>query len=187
MVKNPLKRKKKKNPFEASLLVDNPDIKVVEARFDEKPFLIAVGKSEQREKKVVGEVGLPKIGKGEYGTQKDMKWQVMYNPNSLPSGFMSEERFRNWAGGTVYLTSSSDAVYSGHTQYIETDERIGKIMQEVQRTLNYLDVLEQSENNRDLIGEEMKQLDNALDNALAKPEDREDEKKPKKKKKPKSK
>lgn len=121
MVKNPFKRKKKKNPFEASLLVDNPDIKVVEARFNEKPFLIAVGKSEQREKKVVGEVRLPRIGKGEYQSQKDMKWQVLYNRNALPSGFMPEERLKDWAASTTSAVSGSIEVFNSDTKFIETD------------------------------------------------------------------
>ena len=122
MVKNPLKRKKKKNPFEASLLIDNPDIKVVEARFDEKPFLIAVGKSEQRKKKVVGEVRLPLVGKGEYQSQKDLKWQVMYNLNALPPGFIPEEKLQGWIGGTVALTSGSIAVFKPETKFIEMDQ-----------------------------------------------------------------
>lgn len=56
--------------------IDNPDIKVVEARYNEEPFFIGIGVSEQREKRVAGEVGLPKFGKGEYRTQKDLKWQL---------------------------------------------------------------------------------------------------------------
>ncbi len=40
-----LKKRKGKNPFEGSLIIDNPDIKVVEAKYDKKPVLLAIGTS----------------------------------------------------------------------------------------------------------------------------------------------
>jgi hypothetical protein len=49
-----LRKDKPKNPFEASMILDNPDIKIVEARYDNVPFFFGVGKPVQREKRVQG-------------------------------------------------------------------------------------------------------------------------------------
>jgi len=46
------KKPEKKNPFEASMPIDNPDVKVVMA-FDENPFFIGIGTSKQGEVKVL--------------------------------------------------------------------------------------------------------------------------------------
>jgi len=57
MVKNPLKRKKKKNPIEASMPLDKPEVKMVEASYDEKPFFIGIGLAKKRNVKGAGGVG----------------------------------------------------------------------------------------------------------------------------------
>ena len=69
-MKNPFKRKKKKNPFEASMLIDKPEFKMIEARYNENPFFFAVGTAKQREVKGAGGVGTEGV-KGEYQSQKD--------------------------------------------------------------------------------------------------------------------
>ena len=120
MVKNPFKRKKRKNPFEASMPLDKPEVKVVEARYNEKPFLIAFGKAKQREVKGAGGVGTDGI-KGEIQSQKDLDWQVLYNLKVLPEGFMPEEKLKDWIGGTVALTSGSIDVFNPDTEFIEAD------------------------------------------------------------------
>jgi len=121
MVKNPLKRKKKKNPIEASMPIDKPEVKMVEASYNKNPFFIGIGLAKKRDVKGTGEFGRKGI-KGEYESQKDLEWQILYNQNALPSGFMPEERLQNWIGGTVALTSGSIEVYNPDTKFIETDQ-----------------------------------------------------------------
>lgn len=121
MVKNPFKRKKRKNPFEASMPLDKPEVKVVEARYEGKPFLVAFGKVKQREVKGAGGVGTEGV-KGEYESQKDLDWQVLYNLNALPSGFIPEEKLKDWMAGTVSVASGGNAtVFNADTEFIEAD------------------------------------------------------------------
>ena len=131
-----LRRKKKgKNPFEASMLLDNPDIKLVEARYKNQPFFFGVGASKQRELRGAGEVMLPKGFKGEYQSQKDLKWNLYFNPKALPNGFMLIEKLKGWMAGTVSATSGSVSVFSEETKFIETEPvalmDIDKIMEEI--------------------------------------------------------
>ena len=121
MVKNPLKRKKKKNPIEASMPLDKPEAKMVEVSYNKNPFFIGIGLAKKRDVKGTGGVGTEGI-KGEYESQKDLDWRIWYNPNALPSGFMPEERLKNWIGGTVAITSGSIEVYNPETKFIETDQ-----------------------------------------------------------------
>jgi len=121
MVKIPFKRKKKKNPFEASMPLDKPEVKMVEGRYNEKPFLVAFGVAEQRDVKGAGGVGTEGV-KGEYQSQKDLKWRVWYNPQALPQGFIPEEKLKDWMAGTVAVTSGSIAVFNPSTEFIESEE-----------------------------------------------------------------
>jgi len=121
MVKIPFKRKKKKNPFEASMLLDKPEVKMVEARYNEKPFLVALGVAKQRDVKGAGGLGTEGV-KGEYQSQKDLDWRILYNMNALPSGFMTEENLKNWMAGTVAVTSGSIDVFNPSTEFIESEE-----------------------------------------------------------------
>ncbi len=72
--------------------IDNPDIKLVEARYKGKPFFLAVGVSKQREVKGSGQLSMNEGVKGGYQTQKDLDWEVHYNMGALPSGFMSAQK-----------------------------------------------------------------------------------------------
>lgn len=116
------KKKEKESPFDASMPIDNPDIKVVEGRYKGKPFVIGVGVSTQRETKGVGEISIPTGGKVGYATQKDLQWQLFYNMGALPSGFVPAEKVLGFMAGTVTLASGSFAALSGETKFIETSE-----------------------------------------------------------------
>lgn len=111
------RRRKRKNPFEGSLIIDNPDIKVVEAKYNKKPFLFAVGTSKQRELKISGKGNAEGMG-AKYQTQKDLDWQVLYNPKVLPE-FIPIEKAKNLMAGTVAVTSGSIDVFSPDTKYRE--------------------------------------------------------------------
>jgi len=115
-----LKRRKGKNPFEGSLIVDNPDIKVVEATYDTKPVLLAVGTSKQRELKVSGKGNTDGLG-AQYRTQKDLDWQVLFNPKALPD-FIPIEKAKELMAGTIAVSSGSAAVFSPKTEFKELDK-----------------------------------------------------------------
>jgi hypothetical protein len=109
----------------------NPDIKVVEAKYDDKPVLFAVGTSKQRELSVSGEGGTEKVG-AKYKTQKELDWQILYNPKTLPD-FIPIEKAKDLMSGTVAVTSGSAAVYSKQTEFKEiSPEELKQLI-----TLNY--------------------------------------------------
>lgn len=127
-----LKRRKKKNPFEASMPIDNPDLKIVEARYNKQPFFIGVGASKQRELKGKGEVALSAI-KGEYQSQKDLTWQFLYNLKALPEGFMTEEKLKDFMASTVSVVSGGNVVVTKTLQPKETEpEELKKFVKEVE-------------------------------------------------------
>jgi hypothetical protein len=114
---------KKKKPFEASMPIDNPDVKVVTASYKGNPFFFGVGTSTQREVKGSGQANLKEGVKGEYQSQKDLKWDVFYNLGALPSGFVPAEKVKDFMASTVAVTSGSVAVYQPVTEYRETSSR----------------------------------------------------------------
>jgi hypothetical protein len=117
------KTEKKKNPFEANLPIDNPDVKVVTASYKGNPFFFGVGTSAQRGVKGSGQAGLRDGIKGEYESQKDLNWQLFYNLGALPSGFVPSEKLKDFMAGTVTVTSGNASVYSPQTKYEEIDSK----------------------------------------------------------------
>jgi hypothetical protein len=113
-------KEKKKNTFEASMIFDNPDIKIVTASYKKQPFFIGVGLSKQREVKGSGQAGLTEGVKGEYKSQKDLNWELHYNFNALPSAFIPLEKAKGWMASTVAATSDNAAVFHPETTYKET-------------------------------------------------------------------
>jgi len=71
--------------------------------------------------KGAGGVGTEGV-KGEYQSQKELKWRVWYNPLALPQGFMPEEKLKDWMAGTVAVTSGSIDVFNPSTEFIESEE-----------------------------------------------------------------
>jgi hypothetical protein len=140
----PLIKLKKKNPFEASMPIDNPDIKVVTASFQEKPFFIGIGTSKQRELSISGEGSMEKLA-GKYQTQKELEWQFLYNPKVLPD-FMPMERLKNLMAGTVAVTSGSIDVFTPQTEYREANPRTLRYISPSDITTTTLDELERRVN-----------------------------------------
>ena len=110
---------KGKNPFEGSLIIDIPDIKVVEASFNKKLVLFAVGTSKQSETAVSGE-GSAEGNGAKYGT--DLEWKIFYDPTALPN-FIPIDKARNFMAGTVAVSSGSASVYNTGTVYIASGAR----------------------------------------------------------------
>jgi hypothetical protein len=101
---------KGKNPFEASLIIDVPDIKVVEASFNGKPVLLAVGTSQQPETASSG------------GGEKGLEWKIFYDRSILPA-FIPKGKSMDFLAGTVAVSSGSASVYDAGTKYIASGDR----------------------------------------------------------------
>jgi len=78
-------KRTKRNSFEASMPVDNPDIKIVEAKLDKKLVFLAVGTSRQRELSISGKGATDSLG-AKYETLKEIEWKILINRENL-SGF----------------------------------------------------------------------------------------------------
>lgn len=115
---------KGKNPFEGSLIIDIPDIKVVEASFNKNLVFFAVGTSQQRERAVSGDGSAEGIG-AKYGIQKDLEWEIFYDRTALPN-FIPIGKAMDFMAGTVAVSSGSASVYDASTKYIASGNRPSK-------------------------------------------------------------
>ena len=113
------KRKKKK--IEGYFALDNPDIKIVVATYEDKVLLFGVGKTEERQKEGEAEVGL-EGGKGKYQMQKALKWEIFYNLKLLPD-LMPLEDFKTFAESTIAVTSADASVISPTTEFTELEAK----------------------------------------------------------------
>ena len=113
---------KGKNLFEGSLIIDTPDIKVVEASFNNKLVLFAVGTLPRRETVVSGEKSAPAI---EEKHKTDLEWRIFYDSTALPD-FIPIDKARDFMAGTVAVPSGSASVYNTGTVYIASGKRPSK-------------------------------------------------------------
>jgi len=135
------RKRKEKNPFKGSLVVDNPDIKIVEATYDSKPLVLAVGTSKQRELTISAKGSTDGIG-GEYQTQKDLKWEVLYNPKAFPD-FIPIEKAKDLVTETVAVTSGSLTVYQSQNRlFVATNQKLEDLFETV-RELSVSDEMDE--------------------------------------------
>jgi hypothetical protein len=113
---------KGKNLFEGSLIIDIPDIKVVEASFNKKLVLFAVGTLPRRETVVSGEGSAVAIGE-KYET--DLEWRIFYDSTVLPD-FIPIDKAKDLMAGTVAVSSLTASVYDARTVYIASGNRPSK-------------------------------------------------------------
>jgi hypothetical protein len=113
---------KGKNLPEVSLIIDIPDIKVVEANFDKKPILFAVGTPQRRETVSSSEGSALAIGE-KYGT--DSEWRIFYDSIIL-SDFIPIEKAKDFMAGTVAVSSKTASVYGAGTVYVASGNRPSK-------------------------------------------------------------
>ena len=106
-----------KNLFEGSLIIDIPEIKVVEASFDKKLLLFALGTMPKRDAAVSGERN------DEY--KGDLEWRIFYDPTVLPN-FMPADKAKELMHGAVAMSSGSASVYNTSTIYIASGNRPSK-------------------------------------------------------------
>ncbi len=113
---------KGKNPFEGSLIIDLPEIKVVEASFNKKPVLFAVG-TLQRHGIVLSEEGnAAVVGKKHAAV---LKWKIFYD-SSVLAGFIPIDRAEDFMAGAVAVSSGTASVYDVGTVYIPSGKRPSK-------------------------------------------------------------
>jgi hypothetical protein len=113
---------KGKNLFEGSLIVDIPDIKVVEASFNDKLVFFAVGTLPRRET-VVSSVGNAASSGEKYGT--DLEWKIFYDSTALPD-FIPIDKAKEFMAGIVAVSSGTTSVYNTNTVYIASGNRPSK-------------------------------------------------------------
>ena len=113
---------KGKNLFEGSLIIDLPDIKVVEARFDRKIVFFALGTSQPPGTAVSAEGNAEGIGDED---RLDMKWKIFYDPTALPDSIPADKAL-DFMAGAVAVSSGSASVYNMGTVYIASGNRPSK-------------------------------------------------------------
>jgi hypothetical protein len=115
---------KGKNHLEGSLIIDIPDIKVVEASFNKNLVFFAVGTSQQPETAFSGERS-PEGMAAKHRTQKNLEWKIFYDRTALPD-FMSNDKAVDLMAGMVAASSGSTSVYDKDTIYIASGNRPSK-------------------------------------------------------------
>jgi hypothetical protein len=113
---------KGKNLLEGSLIIDLPDIKVVEASLNKKPILFAVGILPRRETVASDKASAAAI---EEKHETGFKWKIFYDSTALPD-FIPIEKAKDFMAGTVAVSSSSASVYDASTVYIASGGRPSK-------------------------------------------------------------
>lgn len=106
-----------KNLFEGSLIIDIPEIKVVEVSFGKKLLLIALGTMPKRDAAVSGERNDECRGY--------LEWRIFYDLTALPN-FMSPDKVKEFMAGAVAMSSGSVSVYNTSTIYIASSNRPSK-------------------------------------------------------------
>jgi len=113
---------KGKNLFESSLIIDIPDIKVVEAGFDQKIVFFAIGTIHKRDAGAFEE----RTAKESEEIDKDcLQWRIYYDSTAIPT-FMPMERARELMAGAVAVSSGSESVYTTSTLYIASGNKPAK-------------------------------------------------------------
>lgn len=102
----------KKSPFKASVILDRKDIRIVEARYLDKPFFFGVGTIGGQARGIEAEVGVggiePKFsGRGGYKSEKEFRWNLYFNQNNM-SGFLPMDQFGRFAAATTTLVSGAE-------------------------------------------------------------------------------
>ena len=108
---------KGKNLFEGSLIIDIPEVKVVEAGFDKKLAFFALGTA-PRSKAAVSEVRNDECN-------SDLEWRIFYDPTALPNS-IPVDKAKEFMAGAVAVSSGSASVYNTSTVYVASGDRPSK-------------------------------------------------------------
>ena len=108
-----------KNLFESCLLIDMPDIKVVEASFNKRLFFFAVGTTQENETPF-SPVDNDK-GKA-VESKTDLKWKIFYDSSALPQS-MAIGKAKDLMLGIVSASTGNTSVYNPSTAYVASGNR----------------------------------------------------------------
>jgi hypothetical protein len=111
-----------KNLFEGALLIDSPDVRVVEASFNKKLLFFALGTLEKRETIVSRERSTEDY---ETKARTDFQWKIFYDSTILPK-FITYEKAMNFMAGIVAVSSGEASVHNAGTVFIPTGSRPSK-------------------------------------------------------------
>lgn len=100
-------KKRKISPFEASLVLDTDDVKIVEARYDDKPIFVGIGIAKKQAKGIkAGGSLIPPSAGGAHEYEREYEWKLYCNPNNMP-GFLPMDKVETLASSAVAITSGS--------------------------------------------------------------------------------
>jgi hypothetical protein len=111
-----------KNLFKGSLIIDVPDVKVVEASFNNKLVLLAVGTLPHSQAVVSHQRN---AATSEEKDNVDFGWRIFYDSTVLPD-FMSPDKAKDFMAGAVAVSSGTASVYNTGTVYIASGNRPSK-------------------------------------------------------------
>lgn len=115
-------REKGKNSFEGSLIVDLPEIKVIEASFNKDLVFLALGTPQSNEKGILEkentEVNIAK-------NRCNLDWKIFYDQTDIPP-FITVDQAKALIAGVVAVTSGNSSVYNANTRYIASGSRKSK-------------------------------------------------------------
>jgi len=98
---------RKKGPLEVYYALDKPEVKVVTAEYNGKPFFTAIATAKGRAKKIKGGISVQAIsGKGAYDSEIEYDWRIFLHRESKPDWF-PEEQFELLATNATTAVSGS--------------------------------------------------------------------------------
>ncbi len=107
-----------KNVLQACLLIDSSDIEVVEASFDKKLLLFAVGIL-RKDEATVPPTRDYRIDEDKSG---DLRWKIFYDSTVLPRS-ISLEKVKALMAGIVSVSAGSNSVYCLDTVFVASGNR----------------------------------------------------------------
>jgi len=110
------------NLFEGSIVIDLPDINVVEASLDKKLVLVAMGIAQKRDTTFSKERNDKQV-RGKY--KGELEWRIFYDPTAIPD-FIPADKAKDFMAGAVAVSSRSSSVYSTNTVYIADGKKPSK-------------------------------------------------------------
>ncbi len=111
-----------KNFLEARLLIETPDIQVVEASFDKRLLFFAVGTPKKNEKAF----SLPGSDKGnDDDSIRAIEWKVFYDTTVFPKS-MQINQTKHLMNAIILACSGKASVYNPDTVYVASGDRTAK-------------------------------------------------------------
>ena len=110
------------NLLEASTIIDIAGFKVVEASFNNKLLLFAVGTT-QKSQRALSDEGREE--EHESKSEADLEWKIFYDSTVLPQ-FMPFDKATSLMAGIVALSSGKTSVYNKNTVYVPSGSRPSK-------------------------------------------------------------